>query len=177
MISRLPEHLQSVYSNSTTDEDKWIKGVLNFITDTLYAGGTQAGMSKEGNIKAFSYVWARPNPVSSFASEFPGIATHCTEMIYTTGLYLDELNEEDRKLSRAMVERWIHFACGFDPWKSRQPERYDLTAAHSGLNEGLYEDSEYRRVEAQDYICQNIDIYGDLLREFLEESDGEVITR
>jgi carboxylesterase type B len=150
--------------------------VLNFITDTLYAGGTQAIMSKEDNIKAFSYVWGRPNPVPSFASEFPGIATHCTEMIYTTGLYLDELNEEDRKLSCTMVERWILFACGFDPWKSRQPERYDLTTAESGLKVELYENSEYRRVEAQDYISQNIDICGSLLREFLEESDGEVIT-
>ena len=150
--------------------------MLNFITDTLYAGGTQAGMSKEGNIKAFSYVWARPNPVPSFASEFPGIATHCTEMIYTTGLYLDELNEEDRKLSRTMVERWILFAYGVDPWKSRQPEWYDLMATESGLEERLYENSEYRRVEAQDYIAENIDMYGEILREFLEESDGEVIT-
>lgn len=150
--------------------------MLNFITDTLYAGGTQAGMCKEGNVKAFSYVWARPNPVPLFASEFPGIATHCTEMIYTTGLYLDELNEEDRRLSRTMVERWILFACGVDPWKSRQPEWHDLTATESGLEERFYATSEYRRVEAQDYIAQNIEMYGEILREFLEESDGEVIT-
>jgi hypothetical protein len=150
--------------------------VLDFITDTLYAGGTQAGMIKGGNIKAFSYVWARPNPVPSFASEFPGIATHCTEMIYTTGLYLDELNEDDQKLSRTMAERWVLFACGLDPWKSRQPERFDLTASETGLKERFYGNSEYRRVDAQDYIAQNIDIYGDILREFLEESDGEIIT-
>ena len=149
---------------------------MNFITDTLYAGATQAAMRREGNIEAFSYVWARPNPVPSFASEFPGIATHCSEMIYTTGLYLDELNEEERKLSRAMVERWILFAGGIAPWKSRQHEGYDLTPAESGLEEDLYMNSKYRRVEAQDYIAQNIDEFGDILREFLEESDGEVIT-
>src|SRR5271170_3797444 len=49
----------------------------------------------------------------------------------------------DRKLSRKMVERWILFARGVDPWVSRQPDGYDMSVTESGLEEAtLYSRSE-----------------------------------
>jgi hypothetical protein len=92
-------------------------------------------------------------------------------MIYTTGLYLHELDEEDRKLSRRMVERWIKFAYGFNPWKPRLPDGYDLTVMQDGLEDVTkYPASPYRRVEAQDLIAQDVDKYGEIFREFLDAS-------
>ena len=144
-----------------------MKGTLEFINDTLYAGAGQAAMNRWPDMKAFSYVFGCRNPVSW--SQFSGLAPHCTEMIYTTGLYLAELDEEDSKLSRRMVVKWINFAHGLDPWTSRQPDGYDLTVTEDGIEKvGLYAKSDYRRVDAQDHIAQNINQFGELFRNFLE---------
>jgi hypothetical protein len=96
------------------------------------------------------------------------MALHCTEMIYTTGLYLGDLNEEDQALSRRMVERWIDFAYGLAPWKSRIPEGYDLVVPESGPEEVVIDGSSpFRRVEGEKLIAANIAKYGDIVREFL----------
>jgi len=93
-------------------------------------------------------------------------------MIYTTGLYLDELSDKDRQLSCRMVESWILFAHGYEPWKPRQPDGYDLTVADDGTEEArLYRASDYRRVESQEYIVKNIDKFGGIFRDFLEGSE------
>ena len=128
-------------------------------------------MVRRTGSKGYSYLWGRPNPVSS--PQLPGIAGHCTEMIYTTGLYLDDLSDKERQLSIRMVDRWILFAYGCEPWEPRQPDGYDLTVAEDGTGETrlLYRASEYRRVEAQEYIVQNIDKFGAIFRDFLEGSD------
>ena len=71
-----------------------------------------------------------------------------------------------------MVERWILFAHGHEPWEPRQPDGYDLTVAEDGTGETqLYRASEYHRVEAQEYIVQNIDKFGAIFRDFLEGSE------
>ena len=148
-------------------EDRWILGTLDFITDTVYAGATQAAMMRYPDSKAFSYIWGRPNPV--LPARRPRIAVHCTDMIYTTGLYLDDLPDGDRQLSHRMVERWIQFAYGSEPWKSRHPDGYELTIPDDGTEETReYVTSQYRRVEAQEYIVRNIDVFGAMFRQFLE---------
>jgi hypothetical protein len=90
LICSLPDPLRTIYSSAAapTPEDRWIRiyGTLNFITDTVYAGATQAAMVRRTGSKGYSYLWGSPNPVSS--PQLSGIAGHCTEMIYTTGLYL-----------------------------------------------------------------------------------------
>jgi hypothetical protein len=96
------------------------------------------------------------------------MALHCTEMIYTSGLYLGDLNEEDQALSRRMVERWIDFAYGLEPWKSRIPEGFDLVVPESGAEEVVVDGSSgYRRILAEEIIARNIDRCGDIVREFL----------
>jgi hypothetical protein len=89
-------------------------------------------------------------------------------MIYTTGLYLGDLNEEDQALSRRMVERWIDFAYGLAPWKSRIPEGYDLVVPESGPEEVVVDGSSgYRRFAGEHLIAANIAKYGDIVRDFL----------
>ena len=98
-------------------------------------------------------------------------------MIYTTGLYLDQLQDKDRQLSGAMVERWVLFAYGYRPWESRHPDGYDLTVTEDGTEEAqLYCTSKYRRVESQEYIVKDIDKFGGIFRDFLEGSeDNEAV--
>ena len=161
-------------------EHRWIYQTLTFITDTVYAGATQAAMMRCAGSKGYSYVWARPNPVSTLHS--PTIADHCTEMIYTTGLYFEELPDEDRELSRRMVARWIQFSYGEEPWRPRHPDGHDLVVVDGhdlvvvdGQAEHveIFHTSSYRRVEAQDYIARNIDKIGEIFRDFLERSEVE----
>ena len=125
-------------------------------------------MVRSPNAKAYTYLWASSNPVSS---RFPGVANHCTDMIYTSGLYHDELSEENRRLSILMMGKWLAFVNGMEPWRGRQPGGYDLTITRTSQFEhlDLYANSKYRRVEAQDCIVQDIDRYGDILRSFLED--------
>jgi carboxylesterase type B len=160
----LPETVRETYFV----EDQWLIGTLAFITDILYAATGQAIIMREPNAKVFSYMWAYPNHIlESHFPEFSGISIHCTEMIYTTGLYLDELSPKQRELSCDMAKRWISFACGHDPWKAGKHLEYDFTVTERGEQKLVrYGDSEYRRVRAQDIIARDIDKYGSLLREF-----------
>lgn len=104
----------------------------------------------------------------------PRIADHCTEMIYTTGLYLEELPNEDRELSRRMVARWIQFAYGEEPWRPRHPDDYDLVVVDGQAEHvEIFLTSSYRRVQAQEYIARNIDKIGEIFRDFLERSEVE----
>jgi len=174
LIRSLPEPLQTLYSDDPVDvsEDRWIYRTLNFITDTVYAGATQAAMMRCAGSKGYSYLWRRPNPVSS--SRGLRIADHCTEMIYTTGLYLDELPDGDRELGRRMVAHWIQFAYGDEPWKPRQSDGYDLVVVeHRTEHVEVFLRSNYRRVEAQEYSAGNIDKIGAIFRDFLERSELE----
>jgi carboxylesterase type B len=139
--------------------------MLDFLTDVLFAAPAKAVLDALPG-EAFTYLWARQNPISK--DLFPGIATHCTDMIYSTALYMDELSEEDRELSLWMAERWIGFASGMDPWKSRQSEGYDLIITDSGAREEIYWKSNHRRVEAENIIAKDMLKYGTLIREFVE---------
>jgi carboxylesterase type B len=161
----LPESLRDTY----TLDQQWTKRTLAFITDTLYASAGQAVVMRDPSVKAFSYLWAYPNHIlASQSPELSGIAIHCTEMIYTSGLYLDELPKREADLSREMAKRWISFACGIDPWKPGEPMEYDFNITeHGELRVALYTDSTYRRLKAQEIIARDIDKYGALLREFL----------
>lgn len=162
-LDQLEPSFRSIYLPKDDDQvDAWFHATCKFISDTIYAGANRAALT-HCKTDAYSYVWARTNPISSTK-----MALHCTEMIYTSGLYLADLNEEDQALSRRMVERWIDFAYGLAPWKSRIPEGYDLVVPESGAEEVMIDgSSQYRRIIAEKIIAANISWCGDIVREFL----------
>lgn len=132
-ISAETLHSYGLNDVKSKDFSNVIPALIEFQSDLVFRGPIQAVKGNASPESLFVYRFERENKWSS--SLFYGEAHHIIDLLYLAGVPLHYATEEpatDREISKKLIDAWVKFGNGGQPWPPYSQEQVELVIGRDG---------------------------------------------
>lgn len=115
------------------DFNSLIPALIEFQTDSGFKGPAESVKANASPDSLFSYRLERENKWSS--SPFSGEAHHTIDLLYLAGIPLHYETEDpvtDKQISEKMIDAWVTFGNGGQPWSPYSNDQAELIIGRDG---------------------------------------------